>query len=147
MVQSPKNRGCTGTFSDPASVSDVITDSNTTLSSLLSHARVLARVESVLGGHTSPELAGQFQVAAMRQDRLVLLTPTASWATRLRMQAGEMLNFLQSSGYEYLRHIDIRVAPLSRKPVEIPVRKPLSPAAEFALGLMTQLSGKDDDKS
>lgn len=83
----------------------------------------------------------------MRQDRLVLLTPTASWATRLRMQAGEMLNFLQSSGYEYLRHIDIRVAPLSRKPVEIPVRKPLSPAAEFALGLMTQLSGKDDDKS
>jgi hypothetical protein len=63
------------------------------------------------------------------------------------MQATEMLSFLQSSGYEHLRHIDIRVAPLSREPVETPVRKPLSPAAELALGLMTQLSGKDGGKT
>ena len=77
----------------------------------------------------------------MRQDRLILLTPTAAWATRLRMQAGDMLQFLQASDYPHLRHIDIRVAPLCREtPVE-KVPKPLSPEAKLALNLMAAITG------
>jgi len=90
-------------------------------------------------------VAAQFQVAAMRQDRLVLLTPSAAWATRLRMQAEQMLQFLQVSGFAHLRYIDIRVAALSREP-DPPqrVRRTLSPTAELALKHMRRLTGDEN---
>jgi hypothetical protein len=137
MVHSSK-------FPDSASsVGDVISHSDNTLSALFRHAKSLTRVESLLSGYISPELACRFQVASMRQDRLVLLAPASSWATRLRMQAEQMLQFLQASGYAHLRHIDIRVAPLATPPTQNPVRRSLSPAAELAFSLMSRLTGKD----
>ena len=141
MVRSPQNRDTA------ASVGEVISDPDHTLSALFSHAKYLARAESILTDHAGPEMAAQFQVAAIREDRLVLLTPTASWATRLRMQAEQLLQFLHASGYEHLRHIDIRVAPLVRKPIGKKVRRKLSPAAELAFKLMYPLSINSSDDS
>lgn len=141
MVRSPQ-------FGDTApSVGQVISDSDNTLSALLRHARSLAGLESLLADYTGPQLAAQFQVAVLREDRLVLLTPTAAWATRLRMQAEQMLHFLQASGYEQLRHIDIRVAPLHREPVAEKARRQLSPAAELAFKLMAHMSDPHRDDS
>lgn len=132
MDRSPKTAG----------VGDIISGADTAISSLFRQARLLARVESLLTGHCDPALATQFQVANIRQDRLILITPTASWATRLRMQSGSLLSLLQSSGYPHLRYIDIRVAPLSLPEPENPARKTLSPAARLALGQLSRLTGK-----
>jgi hypothetical protein len=52
-----------------------------------------------------------------------------------------MLLFLQAAGYQYLHHIDIRVAPLCRVAPEVKVRKPLSAAAQLALTQMARLTG------
>jgi hypothetical protein len=104
-------------------------------------------LESLLADYTGPQLAAQFQVAVMREDRLVLVTPTAAWATRLRMQAEQMLHSLQASGYEQLRHIDIRVAPLHHEPLAKKIRRQLSPAAELALKLMSRMSDSPADDS
>lgn len=136
MARTPDSGG------NSSSVGDVIADPHSSLASLFHQARTLARVESLLTGYASPEVAAQFQVAAMREDRLVLLTPSAAWATRLRMQAEQMLQFLQVSGFAHLRYIDIRVAPLSREP-DPPqrVRRTLSPTAELALKHMRRLIG------
>ncbi len=106
----------------------------------------MAKVESVLSGPGSQfgsqvELA-HFQVAALQQDRLVLITPNASWATRLRMHAPSMLHFLQGSGYAQLAHIDIRVAPLSRQIDQPKIPREISPAAKNALNLMAGLFKK-----
>ena len=102
-------------------------------------------MELLLSGMTGTEMAAQFQVAAIREDHLVLLTPSAAWATRLRMQAGQMLQFLQVSGFAHLRNIDIRVAPMNREP-EVPqrVHRTLSPAAQQALNYMRRLTGEDN---
>lgn len=141
MVRSPQ-------FGDTAeSVGQIISDSGNTLSALLRHARSLAGLESLLADYTGPQLAAQFQVAALRKDRLVLLTPTAIWATRLRMQAVPMLHFLQASGFEQVRHIDIRVAPLHREPVAEKTQRKLSPAAELAFKLMSHMSDHSPDDS
>jgi len=104
-------------------------------------------VESLLAECTGPQFAEHFQAAVMREDRLVLLTPTASWATRLRMQAEQMLRFLQKSGYGHLRHIDIRVSPLHRAPAEKKIPRQMSPAAEHAFELMSRLSSRSPDDS
>lgn len=141
MVRSPP------TADTAASVGEVIAGADNTLAVLVRHARSLSRVESLLASQLGPELAAQFQVAALRQDRLVLLASTASWATRLRMRTEQILNFLQASGYAHLRHVDIRVAPLTREPVAGPVRRQLSPAAELALSLMSRMSRNPGDNS
>ena len=138
MTRTPKSGGTS------SSVSEVIADPHSSLASLFHQARTLARVESLLTGYAGLEVATQFQVASIREDRLVLLTPNAAWATRLRMQAEQMLQFLQVSGITHLRYIDIRVAPMIRDP-EAPqiVRRPLSPTAQLALKHMRRLTGNN----
>ena len=138
MVRSPKYRGNT------SSVGEVLSNTENKLSVLFRKARELTQIESLLAAEIDPAIASQFQVAAMRQDRLILVTPTASWATRLRMQTNSMLQALHKSGHEQLRFIDIRVAPLSHEPVRIRAHKEVSPAAKLAFEHMSQLS--DDNK-
>ncbi len=125
-------------------VDDVLTDTDNALGGLVRHARSLLRVESLLAGHFGPEAASQFQVAALRQDRLILLTPTASWASRLRLMVPQAIDFLNSSGYPQVRYIDFRVAPLKRESVTPRQRKSLSPAARQALDAMARLVNKTD---
>jgi len=83
----------------------------------------------------------------MHQNRLVLLASSATWATRLRMHAKQMLHVLQTSGYSDLLHIDVRVAPLTREPRKNKSRRSLSPAAQLALSLMSRTLSKLDDES
>jgi hypothetical protein len=63
------------------------------------------------------------------------------------MHSEQILNFLQASGYAYLRHVDIRVAPLTREPDANPVRRQLSPAAALAFSLMSRMSRDPGDNS
>jgi len=139
MVRSPQYRG------NISSVGKVISDSGNSLSTLYRQAKALTRVESLLTRNTDPVLANQFQVAAMRQDRLILVTSSATWATRLRMQSGQMLSILHQSGYKHIRHIDLRVAPIHQDPQETRTRRQKSPAAKIALDLMSQLSESNKD--
>lgn len=124
----------------PTSVEDLISDSRHTLGALCRHANELARLDSLLAGCVDSDTASQFQVANLRGDRLVLLTPTAAWATRLRMQAPQMLLLLRRSGFTNLQHVDIRVAPLQRPIAENRSRRLLSPAAQQALAALRRLS-------
>jgi hypothetical protein len=143
MSRSPQNRG-----SGAVSVRDVISGSDNAFAMLLNQAKSLARLESLLSGPDSQfgsqDEPANFQVAALHQDRLVLITPTAAWATRLRMQTQAMLHFLRASGYAQLAHIDVRVAPLAREVAKPKTPKKPSPAAKLALNLMSGMSRKID---
>jgi hypothetical protein len=92
-----------------------------------------------------PGLAAQFQVANVRENRMILISPSASWATRLRMQAPRLVKSLQQAGYSEIEHIDIRVAPLVERPVDVRQRKPLSQAAIQAFELMGQLKSDETE--
>ena len=146
MVQFSGNRG-PSSATRPTRVGEVLADPNSSFSNLLQQARTLARVEAILADFAGSELAARFQVAALRQDRMVLLTPSAAWATRLRLQSSEMLEFLQNSGFAHLRYIDIRVAPLVRPDGHTSVRKPPSAAAEHALDQIRRLLGMGGKKA
>jgi hypothetical protein len=134
MARSPQNRGC-----GAVSVRDVISGSDSAFAMLLNQAKSLAEVESLLAGFAGPGELGHFQVAAMQHDRLVLVTPTAVWATRLRMLTQPMLRFLRASGYVQLVHIDVLVAPIARHVATSKTQK-TSPAARLALNLMSAWS-------
>jgi hypothetical protein len=125
-------------------VGDLISDPGNSAAKNLgvfyNHARVLAGLDSLLSGYFDPEVATRFQVANLRQDQLILLTPSASIATRLRLQAPELLDFLHVSGYRQIHGLEVRVAPLQRNQLEPKVPRESSPAAKEAADLINQLT-------
>ena len=126
-------------------VSDVITDHGASLGKLLQQANLLVKVEHLIAASLEPGLAAHFQAGAIRENRLILISPSASWATMLRMEAPGIIKSLHLSGYTQIEHIDIRVAPLV-EPRETPrKRRSLPPAAQQALKQMARLEGDSED--
>jgi hypothetical protein len=103
---------------------------------------LLLKVQQILSGSVDPSLADRFQVANVRQGRLILLAPSAAWATRLRMDTPRLLETLHRAGFPELSDIEIRVAPLVEQAATSRSRKPLSTAARQALRAMARLGSK-----
>lgn len=120
-------------------------DTGSRLGSLLQRAAYLMQLESLLFSLVEPELAAHFQVAAVRKNRLILISPTASWATRLRMQAPQMVSSLHAVGITKIEHVDIRVAPLVLQTPESRSSRPLSEAAKTALVHMANLMAGEEE--
>lgn len=126
-------------------VSDVITDHGTALGKLLRRAGMLMQIEHLLTGFLEPELAGQFQVAALHGSRLVLITPSASRATQLRMRSPQLIRSLDRAGVPGIERIDVRVAPLVEQPERERKRRSLSPAARQAFDLMARIESGTEE--
>ncbi len=128
-------------------VAEVLNDPDSNLSNLLERAAYLKQLETLLTGLLDPGLAAQFQVAAARKNRLILISPSASWATSLRMQAPRLISSLHAAGVRQIEHIDIRVAPLVNLSAETRSKRPLSAAAKQALGHMAHLRDKPEEET
>jgi hypothetical protein len=139
MARGPKS------FTSARSPADIIADPTASFGGLLERASLLLRLEGLLRAMLDPVLAERFRVANLRQNRLVLLAPTAAWATRLRMVTPQLLESLRQSGYAGIESIDIRVGPLPPDPPAPPGARPLSPAAKEALGLMSRLGTESEE--
>ncbi len=138
MVKTPRSPN------QPTAVDDLLSDPGHSLGSLCRHARRLAQLEATLCGCVDPETAANLKVANVRQDRLILLAPTAAWATRLRMLAPQIVRFLAGSGYDAIRHIDIRIAPGERVEPVVHAPRKLSAEAEQALQQIRRLTARTD---
>lgn len=121
-------------------ISDTGKNSTKNLGAFYDHARALAQLDSLLSSCLSPDLATRFQVANLRQDHLILIVPSASIATRLKLQVIEMLEFLHTSGIHHVHDIEIRVAPLQKPQAESKTRRETSAAAREAADLIKQLT-------
>lgn len=102
------------------------------------------QVEHRLAGCLDPELSAHVQLADIRGDRAILVTPSAAWATRLRMSAPDLVETLHQAGFPDVERIEVRVAPLAGQTDQARRRRPLSSAARQALDLMGRL-GRDDE--
>jgi len=133
--------------SDPSAVlpSDILSKRGSSLGGVLTHARLLLQLQNLLAGSVDPSLANRFQVANLRQDRLILLAPSAAWSTRLRMETPRLLGTLHHAGHAHIRAIEIRVAPLVEPPAPVRAEKPLSAAARQALDSMARLKARRGD--
>ena len=125
-------------------VAEVLTDHGSALGKLLKRGSLLMQMQHLLAGCLDPAVAAQFQVADVRRGKVVLVTPTASWATLLRMHASNLLETLHHAGYTEIKSIHVRVAPLAEQPVEARKKRPLSPAARQALDAISHLGESDE---
>jgi len=126
-------------------VSEIITDHGASLGKLLQRANLLSKIEQLIAGVLEPGMAAHFQVGTLRENRLILISPSAPWATRLRLESTEIIKSLHLSGYTQIEYIDIRVAPLAQQREMPRKRRSLSPAAVQALAQMNQLETDSED--
>lgn len=126
-------------------VSEVLSDHGSALGRLLKRGSLLMQLQHLLSGFMDPALAANFQVAATRENSLILVAPSASWATLLRMQVPNLLGSLHQAGYTEIESIKVRVAPLVEQPARIRQKRPLSPAAKQALDIISRL-GSDKEE-
>ncbi len=126
-------------------IGEILSDPGSSLGNLLDRASYLMQLEALLTGLLDSDLAAQFQVAAARKNRLILISPSAAWATRLRMQAPRLISSLHAAGVRQIEYIDIRVAPLVKLSPAKRSKRPLSAAAKQALGHMAHLRDDTSD--
>ena len=126
-------------------ISEVITDHGASLGNLLQRANLLMQVERLVAGFLEADLASQFQVAAIRENRLILISPNAARATQLKLRAPQLIKSLNGAGHSEIEHIDIRVAPLTEQHAVLKKKKDLSPAARQALDIMAGIEADTGD--
>ena len=119
-------------------VADVLSDHGSNLGKLLKRGSLLMQLQHLLSGVLDPSLAKRFQVANVRDGKLVLVTPAAAWATLLRMQSHELIGALRQAGYRDIESIEVRIAPLIEQPESKRQKRPQSPAARRALEIMAR---------
>jgi len=100
---------------------------------LLQQARHYQKLDKQLKSELDPEMAAHCQVACVSGGRLLILTPTPVWRTRLMLLSSGLLSRLRNKGHPGLTGIDIKISPLlSPDEPEKPPRT-LSPAARETL--------------
>ncbi len=91
-------------------------------------------------------MCAQVQVAAMHDECLVLLTPSAALATRLKMDSDSLLNSLKASGVKGLSQIKVRTAPITRTRKETRHKRELPECARLSLERFAHDSGDEETR-
>jgi len=110
-------------------------------SRVLAHARDLDRLDRQLAVILDPGLASHCQVAEFRHHCLILACSQASYATRIRMIAQQLLESFTEAGESGIERIDTCIAPVNRPQPEIRQPRTLPAAAIQALGRFAADSG------
>lgn len=128
----------------PRSVSRLLEPSSGSLGKLMARAQRLMALDRQLDHVLGPELAGRVRAAALRDGCLVLVTPSAALATRLRMDRESLLRALGHASRENITELQIRVAPLSGLQAEPRKRRRLPESARQSLQRFARDIGDED---
>ncbi|GLR63137.1 DUF721 domain-containing protein [Marinospirillum insulare] len=100
------------------SLSAIINKDTSILGQVLNKAAYLKQIETLVHNYLPKELASQFRVANFQNNRLALITPTASNLTHLRFFQAKLLYDLQQKIPE-LKSIDVKVRPNPPEPKKV----------------------------
>lgn len=97
---------------DKRHILNILQGENRKLSQLLDHARTLDRIDRALPGILGDEIAAKVRTAAASEGRLLLITPSAALATRLRMDAQTVLSRVNAQFDGAFERLDVRLGEL-----------------------------------
>lgn len=97
---------------------------------MLERARLLGALDAQLRALLPAELARQCRLASVRDQRLVFLASSGSWAARLRFHQALLLAGARKTSNSPITHFVVKIAPLHAVPREpANPHKPLTPTA------------------
>ena len=102
-------------------VTEIASGDDRGLAGLLARAQQLDRLDRALATHLDERYAPHVRVANVRNGVLVLATPVAPIATRLRMEAPALLEALRAAHGGTLASLEVRVTP------DLPARVDMTP--------------------
>lgn len=106
MTESRRRKGA------PArAVTEIASGDDRGLAGLLARAQQLERLDRALAARLDERYAPHVRVANVRNGVLILATPVAPIATRLRMEAPALLEALRNAYPGTLNSLEIRVTP------------------------------------
>lgn len=108
---------------------------------ILTHARMLNRLDQVLASVLDSTLTSHCQVAEFRDQCLILVCSSAAFATRIRMISQPLLESLREESELGIERMEIRIAPVNRPQPAVRKQRALSSAALQALGRFAADSG------
>ncbi|KAA9129732.1 DUF721 domain-containing protein [Marinihelvus fidelis] len=92
-------------------VAELMAKPGSGLAGLLQRAEALARVDAVVRDLLPPSLAPHVRVANVRDGKLILCTPVAAIATRLRMEGPGLLEQLRDHGVTGVAALEVLITP------------------------------------
>lgn len=124
-------------------VDEVLKSGSPGMAKMLKKARQIQFLDQKLAALLDPAMSENVQVAAVHDNCLVLITPSAALATRLKMDADSLLGSLRRSGVHGISEINIRTAPLSKPKTETRTRRQLPEIARQSLQRFAEDSGDE----
>ena len=114
---------------------------NSEVAHYFTHSEYLLKLTRGLQKVLEPNLAPHFQVASFNGSHLVLTTPSAAWATRLRLQSTGLINILSQQIMEFqgIKSIEIKILPhRPEPPMRAPEPRNISPGTARVLTAMAE---------
>ncbi len=106
MVDSRRKSG-----GDARPVTEIAGSDARGLARLLGRARYLDRMDRVLAAELDPRHAPHVRVANLRQGILVLATPVAPIAQRIRMETPRLLSAMQAACPGEIQSLEVKITP------------------------------------
>lgn len=131
-------------MSKPRVINELLRSGEGGLPGLLARARRIQKLDTLLASALQPELASQVRAAGLEARVLKLITPSASIATRIRLDAAELIRALEAGGSGRIDHIDTLIAPLPTVTERERRPRKLSRAAQEALDCMKRSSSESE---
>jgi len=135
MPPDSKRRGSSRVPANP------LENSTPALSALLEHAARLRRLDHQLRLQLAWAESAAFEVANVRTGTLVLTTPLATVASRIRLEQTRILESASRSWGTPLSKLFVKTVPAQARPPGAPTSKPLSSAAAQQLRAAASISG------
>lgn len=112
---------------------------------LVTHARQLGHLSSIVQAMLEPSLANHCQLAHFDGSRMVLIADTPAWASRLRFSINTLLAQLKqySNKFHALSQIEVQVKPLL-PPIPTPLTKERKLSADAARCLTESAESIED---
>lgn len=92
-------------------VSELMDKPGSGLAGLLQRAEALAKVDAAVRDLLPGNLAPHVRVANVRDGKLILCTPVAAIATRLRMESPTLLEQLAEHGVSGIGQLEVLITP------------------------------------
>jgi len=98
----------------PKLLSSIIKNQGFDASSLVKKVQLLKRLDQVIKSQLPENMSGKFEVANIRDNTLIILANSPSWATRLHYQQQQILVIARSSHeFAFIDSVKVKVSPSS----------------------------------
>jgi len=94
----------------PVSVTQLMSGSDTSFGKILQRAKALNQLNQRVSGLLDKDLAKHCQVANVRDGKMIFTCTSPGYATRLKLQTGQLLDELETAGLEGINKIEVKVS-------------------------------------